>query len=402
MNRFSPDRPITDSRAVICPSTCSAPSKSFCNALESFCNGIPVKVTNSATGEFVMDVTEHGEEVAANEGDWYRIAAYRDYEHSKGVQRVDAAAAQAMANAFTSAVARVKRWLTGSSGLPVYRGHPDDGTYKDHDDTTVYGRVDSVEARPDGLFAHVSWANEWDRLKGEGPWRMSPRWLMRQNSDGSFSPTKLISIGLTDRPNLPDAAFANETDTMNALLKTLLSKLGFAAERITATETNAEGAIKLEEVESALAKLAADKIAEADKALTSANERLAAMEAEKSAALATAANERTERAKLAVDAAVASGKITAAQRTEWEGKLSGAKDWAVAANELAAQSPAMHTSRQFGDQGARRDTTVVTASNEMRNLVEERMQKTGEPWPDAWSSVSQTEKGKSLLAAMES
>jgi hypothetical protein len=350
-----------------------------------------------------MSAIAGGEIEVSNEGGWYKIASFRDYGHTKGVQRVDEAAAHAMANAFNGAVSRVKRWLTGSSGLPVYRGHPDDGSFADHDDTTVYGRIDQVEARADGVYAHITWANEWETLQAERRWRMSPRWLMRQNADGSYSPTKLISLGLTDRPNLPDASFANSTTSAMNLLKLLLAKLGFGEDRITATETNSEGAITPDEAESALAKMT-EKSDEAEKAkaeLASANERILALETAKAAALATAANERAARATLAVDAAVASGRITAAQRVEWEHKLACADDWAVAANELSSQKPALHVQSQFGDQGTRRDGTVISASNQMRSLVEAQMQSTGWDWANAWTSVSRTEEGKALLASMQ-
>jgi len=386
----------------------------FCNALPPFCNGVlSANVFANTAGGIIEPIFNAGGiealSTAANaEEGWYRLAGYRDYPHHLGLQRVDRAAANAIAKDFSSAVERVKRFF-GRHRPAIYNGHPDDGTYPTHDDTTVYGNVDAIDARDDGLYAHIAWANEWDALKADHKWRLSPRWVMRRLDAAGrvLSPIRLVSIGLTETPNLPDAAFANEqiTKQMNELLKMILAKLGFAPERIDTTISGGENAVTAEEVEAALSKQAAAKTPEAEKAktdLASANAKIATLETEKAAALATAANERKARATMAVDDAIAEGRIPPAERSGWEKKLSDAEDWATIANELMSAEPKVHTTRQFGDQGARRNTPgVITAANEFRTLVDEHMAKTNCNFDRAWSNVSGTEKGKALLKRME-
>ncbi|MFA5264507.1 MAG: hypothetical protein WC378_11845 [Opitutaceae bacterium] len=374
--------------------------------MQAFCNAIqrPIIFTNEARAEIFLAGVLEDAEVASNEATgWYRLASYRDYPNVRGMQRVDETAANAMIQDFAGAVSRIKRFFGGHAPA-VYRGHPDDGTYDEHDDTTVYGNVDAMEARTDGIYAHITWAPEFANIRGKEAWRLSPRWAMKTVSNGLYRPVRLVSIGLTTEPQLVDAPFANSNkNTTMTLLKAILAKLGFAPERIAATETGADGAIKPEEADAAIAKLVEASKNEADKAKTdiaAINSRVTTLEAEKAAALATASNERRARAMLTVDAAVAKGAITGAQRSEWEGKLTSAADFVLAANELSTQKPALHTESQFGDQGARRTDPQVTASNEMKRKVSTRMKETGEEWGTAWSNVATTEEGKRLLESM--
>ena len=399
------------------PNPCGGPFKSFCNALESFCNGIPSEMIFANEAREEMTITANPMDdaiIEANESGWYRLSAYGSYPNYKGEQKMDIAAANTMVDAFNSAAQRVKRFVTGNAGQPVFRGHPDDPDFsKIHEDQQVYGRVDQMEARDDGFYVHIAWANEvWDKLKTEKKWRMSPRWVMRRNADGTYSPKKLVSIGLTDKPNMEDAPFANSKNTnMNPLLKLLLTKLKFSEARIEATEKATSNAISETEATTALdavvtaanaatetaKKETADAKAETEKAkadLTAANTKLKDAETSMS-------NERKARAKLYVDGLVASGKITAAQREETEKKLTEATDFETVSNEVSKKEPALHTTSQFGDQGKRRpDESVMTASNEMRSKVYERMNRTGEDYDHAWNGFAATAEGKKLLETM--
>jgi hypothetical protein len=344
------------------------------------------------------------EAALANESEgWYRLATYRDYSHANGTQRVDQASANEIAKNFSGMVSRVKRFF-GWDKPPVFIGHPDDPAYPHYADTTAYGSVDKVEARDDGLYAHVTWANEWQDRRTERPWRLSPRWGVRPNSDGSMSPKRLISIGLTDRPNLPDAAYANSQtkEPMNELLKLLLAKLGFAPDRIDATLSGGDNAVKTDEASAAIEKIKTNSAAEKAKAdLATANESVEKLKAEKAKAEEAVANERKARAKLVADAAFSNGKIMAADRDSWERKLAEAKDWDAVANELNSAKPAMHTKRQFSDPGARRDPESAAASNEMIAKVKACMAATGQNFEDAWATTSQTAEGEKLLKAMD-
>jgi cytochrome c556 len=77
-------------------------------------------------------------------------------------------------------------------------------------DTTVYSRVQDLEARPDGLWAKLHpWDADFSKLpKGLG---ISPRWIALPNASEPdvFEPVKMISIGLWTTPKIPGTSLVN-------------------------------------------------------------------------------------------------------------------------------------------------------------------------------------------------
>jgi hypothetical protein len=71
--------------------------------------------------------------------------------------------------------------------------------------------VSDLQARPDGLYGYFKWAPTGrDLLENAHYKHLSPRWAMRALPDGCFEPVRLLSIGLTNTPNIPGETIANE------------------------------------------------------------------------------------------------------------------------------------------------------------------------------------------------
>lgn len=141
---------------------------------------------------------------------WVKLTSYGLFPHPRGVQEISIYSAHQVVRAFkclASSLARVIR------PTPVYIGHPDDDDFKNkpgHTDATVYGFVDDVKDDDQGLWAKIEWTPEGKDLVQKKIYRyLSPRWTMRSIHTDVFEPKQLLSLGLTNRPNLPGQTIAN-------------------------------------------------------------------------------------------------------------------------------------------------------------------------------------------------
>ncbi|MDR3143744.1 MAG: phage protease [Puniceicoccales bacterium] len=142
---------------------------------------------------------------------WLRISAYGHYPHPQGLQCIDRVAVQAMVEHFKSFRGRLRRRF---GGLPVYIGHPDDPQLRQqpgHQDTRAYAWIQDLEAREDGLHGLIKWSDAGLELLRNAFFKFfSPRWEMQVIGPGQFRPIRLLSIGLTNYPNIPGDAIANQ------------------------------------------------------------------------------------------------------------------------------------------------------------------------------------------------
>ncbi|MDR0678854.1 MAG: phage protease [Puniceicoccales bacterium] len=142
--------------------------------------------------------------------DWLKLVDYGEYGHRLGVQVVDREGAVAMADRFRSLWARLARRFRG---IPVYVGHPDDGEFRGqvgHSDTKAYGWVQQLEAREDGLWIRVRWSPTGRQLLEGAHYKfLSPRWEMERREGDRLYPKSLLSVGLTNCPNMALEAIAN-------------------------------------------------------------------------------------------------------------------------------------------------------------------------------------------------
>jgi hypothetical protein len=144
--------------------------------------------------------------------DWLQISPFGDFPHARGLQRVDRAAAERMVAQFNSFRGRLGRLF---GGVPFYIGHPDVPNGSEIADRKAYGWVDQLEAREDGLYGRVKWSDAGlDLLKNAHFKYLSPYWEAReiemQNGRRVYQPMALVSVGLTNQPNIPVRPLANE------------------------------------------------------------------------------------------------------------------------------------------------------------------------------------------------
>ncbi len=123
------------------------------------------------------------------------LSPYGEWPHHKGMQIVDKAAAQSMSKNFSSLSGR----LLGRK-CPIFFGHPDNapgGVGK------PVGRVEGLQVLEDGIAALCSYEEgAFEKITTGKIKSMSPRWQMKRLENGMFRPVKLISIGLTNNPNI--------------------------------------------------------------------------------------------------------------------------------------------------------------------------------------------------------
>jgi phage I-like protein len=131
------------------------------------------------------------------------------------IQRHDAAAMTAMTDAFNSRLARFMRRLKGE--VPIFLGHPDmDGAETAFPDKRARGYVEAMNLEAQGLRLAPEWTNLGEALRSEGKYRYpSPRWALEftgENVSGVrvTRPVKLLSVGMTDRPNIKSVIAYNE------------------------------------------------------------------------------------------------------------------------------------------------------------------------------------------------
>jgi hypothetical protein len=148
------------------------------------------------------------------QGDWIQISPPGDFPHGQGIQRVDGDAIGAITRHFNSLPARLGRLFVG---VPFYIGHPDvPSLAREYPDRKAYGWIQEVEAREDGLVAKVKWSDEGRTLLEQGHYKfLSPYWeadeIATEQGRKIFRPKRLISVGLTNQPNIPVLPLANES-----------------------------------------------------------------------------------------------------------------------------------------------------------------------------------------------
>jgi hypothetical protein len=146
--------------------------------------------------------------------DWVQLSPYGEFPHARGLQRVDRAAAEGLAAQFRSFLGRAGRLF---GGVPFYVGHPDLPQASELCDRKAYGWVEELQAREDGLYGRVKWSEAGLELLRNGHFKfLSPFWEAKEIAvEGGrkvYRPTVLISVGLTNQPNLPVRPLANESE----------------------------------------------------------------------------------------------------------------------------------------------------------------------------------------------
>ncbi|MBR1843837.1 MAG: hypothetical protein IJ793_03115 [Opitutales bacterium] len=149
------------------------------------------------------------------------LSPYGTFEHPEGLQSISSADAQRCIRK-----TRTWRFRLGLKKIPVYLGHPDDPLFKsEHSDPRIYGYVKNLCADKDGLWVSVKFTKYGRIFLSKSPRHyLSPRWVLcKTENQTAYHPERLLSVGLTQHPNLPVQPIVFEVSTKKSFgLRTLL------------------------------------------------------------------------------------------------------------------------------------------------------------------------------------
>lgn len=132
---------------------------------------------------------------------WMQLSPLGHFYHPLGKQHLSQETLKRCVKA-----TRTWRFYFGFTKIPIYIGHPDDPHFQqfpEHMNGTIYGYVRDFQVNHKGLWINANWTKVGQELIDNGCYRyLSPRWEM-ENVNEYFSPKKLLSVGLTNTPNLP-------------------------------------------------------------------------------------------------------------------------------------------------------------------------------------------------------
>lgn len=389
--------------------------KRFCNGKELFCNGVVKRDGDSGVAKqprkglapsmegapcvFCNGIAlEHAGEASGK----YLIAPFGDWKNGDIVQRVDASAAENLKRNMAAVWAMVKSDI--ENPCPVHYEHPDDLDGEEVPkvvDKTPYGRVRSLEIRDDGIYAEIEWLPGFETLPKR--LQISPRWNADPLGGGIVRPVRLISIGLTRRPNISRTSFVNNADG-NAPIpnfetqqkepymdKEILTLLGYTEDEVQKIIDKAEGAPT--DVLDRIKKALTDK-ATLENELAAAKGETAEKEKEAEEAKQQLANSKdalkasqAARAKLVVANAVRAGKIAEFQRASAEAILANAENFEAEEKKIADAPAAVKTEPKTDgiEKGEKeRAKSQQDAQSKFASIVEEK-QKAGMDYNSAWN-----------------
>lgn len=336
-------------------------------------------------------------ETRLKEDGWVHLAVYGIHPHSNGRQQFSKEAAREMVRYFNSLRGRLARRF---GGIPVYIGHPDDPAFvrqPGHQDTRAYAWIEELQAREDGLWALPRWSAAGEEILNNAFYKfLSPRWAMKPLGDGIYQPARLLSVGLTNRPNIPGDPITEtpERSTAQPEIKTIEPKKPMI-EKITdklglPTETEEEQILNtlndLLEDSRQWNEIGQSAANEAETLREEAN-RFGQLrtEAENSLAEAerTLANERTARIEMILEKALREARIRPSEKEQWASELQ--RNFDESLETLANAQPLLNTQSRTEDLA--KSQLGVSVQRQFLEAVSDRMDLTGEDFSTAWSNT---------------
>jgi hypothetical protein len=353
-------------------------------------------------------------EATVGADNWVCIAPYGDHPYRLGdqnvIQRFDREAADAMVAWFNSLAGKVTRLF---QGIPLFNGHPDDPSWAaerraagESVDERVHGKWPVLEARDNGLWGQLkpepsgkALVNERIKVKLSPRWFASDKPVAEENGVPVFRPIVLASVGLTNNPNIkgaPTLPLLNEEPEnhkektgMKDLLLFIATCLGFANEAPAdgqeakpdfiaklkgGIKSMSEKAQKADSLTLDLANEKRDRTADVDR-----------LNGELETAKTGFANERTARIGDLLGAAITSGRITAADKTDWERRLK--LDFAnesVALGKLAAKVKTSANAQPGAKPGSLVDADTQSNVIAIQGFINEELKKLPTGTKRAW------------------
>ena len=116
--------------------------------------------------------------------------------------------------------------------IPIYIGHPDENP-KTAQTAKAVGQIDKLFLCENSIAAIVRYEESVYKKIVLGEIRaMSPRWQMERVNAENFRPVKLVSVGLTNNPNIPESGkvLCPELSGKNPTVFSLVEKCKSSAE----------------------------------------------------------------------------------------------------------------------------------------------------------------------------
>lgn len=342
-------------------------------------------------------------DIAIGDDGWAQIAPFGDHpslalipdaagkiKKQKAIQRIDKPGAEAMVAGFHNERRGLRKFLRGCN---IYVGHPDvPGLEKFYPDKEPKGVFADMQVRADGLYGLPVFTNEGSNLVEQKTYRAFSGNIGESeeceavNGTPCYRPTKIFSAGLTNSPHLPvhffnsddtladPAVNQNQNQTMKKKIIALCATLGvqFANE---ADDAQTEAA--LDQVQTKVAAFANEK-ATLESSLTAKDGELATLKTEKDTAVTerdTArtqfANERKARIEDALSLALTSGRITAAERGVWEGRLKVEAQFVNELDALTKLAPKVKTTSVTVNRGGKEQAIDISQPGQRAKFVNE-------------------------------
>lgn len=340
-------------------------------------NESDVEIANAAGGQAVFELAQDGS----------FFVPFGRYPHRMGLQVFDRDAANTMVANHNSTISKLKRWA-GLQSYPVYIGHPDIPGSKDTD-KAAYGWIDSMAVENDGMRFGVKYNDDGQKLVANAKFRFySPYWA-GPKVKGEIRPARLISMGLTNTPNIDVPALANEegaggqgpeAGSLESLIELLPESLGLAND--ASPEAIIEGLtsfrVRAETAEAANATLTAD-LTTVRGELETAAANLVTLTTERDTAQGEleTANELLETLRgsmidEALSNAITAGRVLPAEKDAKRAELVAANDLSAALGELKALQPKIKVKSVTGDLGGARVQVVAAHNDGSKAAREER------------------------------
>ncbi len=151
------------------------------------------------------------------------LCPFGNWKHTKGMQIVDKVSGEKLVKNF-GGIFRAK--------IPVYIGHPDENP-KTAQAAKAVGQIDKLFLCENSIAAIVRYEESVYKKIVLGEIRaMSPRWQMERVNAENFRPVKLVSVGLTNNPNIPESGkvLCPELSGKNPTVFSLVEKCKSSAE----------------------------------------------------------------------------------------------------------------------------------------------------------------------------
>lgn len=296
-------------------------------------------------------------------GEWLKITPWGEFDNKVGRQKVTAEDGAAMVGALNSFRSRQG---FAFRGLPIFVGHPDMDVHA-YPDKRRYGRVNELQVRDDGLYGLVAMNNLGKEILTEGHYQFaSPAWVLRREGK-HVRPVQLLSVGLTNTPQIPGDPWAkNETTTGDPMPQWLIDLLASAGlMKPEGTEENLKTAVnELLALRQRVTELTtANELAKTQLA-TATNERdewknaSAARDKSLERVRAEWQTERDGRIARELDIGVNTGRIPQAERAAWNDKFKS--DFPGTLTAINEQKPVVPTSSKVGALGRRKSEGAVS------------------------------------------